>query len=622
MSTHTPSWRELVYRLRGAFLSTLGRSAPSELPGMGAVPAEAGTTFRVWAPNAKRVTVTGSFNAWSREHDPLTAEGNGYWSGHVAEAGEGDIYKYVIHGNPSRLYRADPYAREIAYGPNSGNGDSIIRHLAVRPREQASPPWLPSWNEMVIYELHTGTFSGAVPGRPGTFDAAIERLPYLAELGVNVIELMPVATFAGDYSWGYNPAHPFAVEAAYGGPEGLWRLVEAAHAQGIAVFLDVVYNHFGPQDLDLWQFDGWRENSKGGIYFYNDWRSSTPWGDTRPDYGRAEVRQYIRDNALMWLESYGVDGLRWDMTNFIRHAHGHDHDPGAAIPEGWDMLRWINDEIDARWPWRVSIAEDLQGNALVTRPTSEGGGGFDAQWDALFFEPVRAAIIGGEDDQRDLSSVAAALSHRYDDDAFHRVIYTESHDEVANGKARVPEEIAPGDAGSLFARRRSVLGAALVFTAAGIPMIFQGQEFLEDGWFDDRVALDWQKREKYAGIVDLYHDLIHLRRNLGGQTRGLTGQHTAVTHLDYEQKLIAFHRWEFGGADDDVLVIANFANRTHESMPVPFPHDGDWRLLFNSDDRRYDPDFTGTPAADITAAGGQAAVAIGPYSVLIYSRAG
>jgi 1,4-alpha-glucan branching enzyme len=145
---------------------------------------------------------------------------------------------------------------------------------------------------------------------------------------------MPTAEFATDYSWGYNPANPFAVEEAYGGSDGLMDFIDAAHAQGIAVVLDVVYNHWGPGDNALWRFDGWGEPGKGGIYFYQDWRSRTPWGD-RPDYGRAEVRQFIRDNALMWLEEYQADGLRWDATHYIRDVNGNDSDPASALPDGW-----------------------------------------------------------------------------------------------------------------------------------------------------------------------------------------------------------------------------------------------------------------------------------------------
>ncbi len=160
--------------------------------------------------------------------------------------------------------------------------------------------------------------------------------------GVNAIQIMPVAQFAGERSWGYNPAHIFSVEIAYGGPLAFKKFVKRAHQQGIAVILDVVYNHLGPSDLDLWQFDGWSENNRGGIYFYNDGRAHTPWGDTRPDYGRGEVRQYICDNVFMWLEEYHVDGLRFDGTVYIRTPHG----PGSDdLPEGWSLLQWINSQI-------------------------------------------------------------------------------------------------------------------------------------------------------------------------------------------------------------------------------------------------------------------------------------
>ena len=138
----------------------------------------------------------------------------------------------------------------------------------------------------MIYELHVGSFT-APDGGLGTFASLTDKLDHLVELGVNAVELMPVMEFAGDRSWGYNPAHLFAVESSYGGPDALKRFVRTCHQRGIAVIIDVVYNHFGPSDLDLWQFDGWSENDKGGIYFYNDWRSSTPWGDARPDYGRS-----------------------------------------------------------------------------------------------------------------------------------------------------------------------------------------------------------------------------------------------------------------------------------------------------------------------------------------------
>jgi 1,4-alpha-glucan branching enzyme len=246
-----------------------------------------------------------------------------------------------------------------------------------------------------------------------------------------------------------------------------------------AQHLDVVYNHFGPSDLDLWQFDGWSENEKGGIYFYNNWKSETPWGDTRPDYGRGEVRQFIRDNALFWLEEYGLDGLRFDMTLYIRNVRGNEEDPGDTIAEGWSLMQWVNGEIATRFPGRIAIAEDLRNKAALTAPVEAGGAAFGEQWDSQFVHPIREVLIAPDDAHRHMGTVAHALAHHYNGDPFERVIYTESHDEVANGKARIPHEIAPGDPAHWAAQKRSTLGAALVLTAPGIPMLFQGQEFLQ-----------------------------------------------------------------------------------------------------------------------------------------------
>src|SRR5262249_50306926 len=250
----------------------------------------------------------------------------------------------------------------------------------------------------------------------------------------------------------------------------------------------VVYNHLGYPAQDMWRFDGWSQGDGGGIYFYNDWRNATPWGCTRLDYGRPEVRQYLRDNALTWQEGGPVDGLRCEAANGSRKGYGNNNDPGNDLPDGWGLLQWINDELTASQPWKISIAEDMQDNSWITR-IGGGGAGFDAQWDAPFVHTIRAAVIGARDEDRDMWTVADALRRRYNVSAFERVVYTESHDEDANGHARVPEEIWPGNAGIWFARKRSTLGAALVFTAPAIPMIFQGQEFLESGWFSDHDRL-------------------------------------------------------------------------------------------------------------------------------------
>jgi 1,4-alpha-glucan branching enzyme len=590
-----------------------------EHPGMGAIVHEGGVAFRVWAPNADAVHVAGTFNDWSEDATSLAPAPGGVWEVDVAGAGPGDEYRFLIRRGDARFSRIDPYARAVT---NSvGNG------IVVAPGDVATDFTPPPWNRLVIYEMHIGTFHRPDEDRPGTFEDAIARLGHLRRLGVNAVQIMPAAEFAGELSWGYNPAHIFAVESTYGGPEGLRAFVEAAHAAGIAVILDVVYNHFGPSDLDLWQFDGWNENDMGGIYFYNDWRAETPWGDTRPDYGRAEVRQFIRDNALHWLQEYGIDGLRFDMTLYIRTVRGDEQDPGDSLEEGWSLMQWINDEVAERFPGRITISEDLRGKAPLTGATAEGGAGFGAQWDAEFVHPIREVLIAADDDARHMATVAHALSHHYNGDPFQRVIYTESHDEVANGKARIPHEIAPGDPGHWAAQKRSTLGAGLAFATPGIPMLFQGQEFLQGDWFQDTVPLDWDRSEEFHGIVRLYRDLIRLRLDHKGISRGLSGRNVAVHRIDEERKLVAFHRWDDGGPGDDVVVLANFSHLPREVYRIGFPRPGLWRLRLNTDWTGYSDDFGNFPSTDVEAVEAEcdgmkwsAEVGIAPYSLLVFSQ--
>lgn len=599
--------------------------------GMGAIVHESGVAFRVWAPHADAVCVAGSFNDWSADAHPMAKESHGYWYADIASAAVGDEYRFRIVNGDKQLLRIDPYARQVT--SSVGNAVVYDPHFDW----EGDNFHLPAVNELVIYEMHLGTFHDKEDGKSDKFAEAVQKLEHLQRLGVNVIEVMPLAEFAGDLSWGYNPACVFAVETSYGGPAGFKRFVKAAHRAGLGVILDVVYNHFGPGDLDLWQCDGWSENGLGGIYFYNDWRAETPWGSNRPDYGRKEVRQFIRDNALMWLKEYHVDGLRLDMTLFMRNVRGNG-DPGGDLPDGWSLVQWINREVRQRYPGRITIAEDLQNDDRLTKPVDQGGAGFTAQWAARFVHPVRAAVITPSDEQRSLDSVRGAIESRYNGDPFQRVIYSESHDEVANGKARVASEIDPHDPDSWSAHKRTTLAAALVLTAPGIPMLFQGQEFLEDGWFQDSVPLDWHKSEEFSGLVRMYRDLIHLRLNRWGSTRGLSGSGLNTFHQNQADNVLAYHRWHQGGPGDDVVVVVNLSHLAHENYKLGFPSPGTWRTRLNSDWNGYSRAFGNQACPDVVAAierrhesqdAGAAerdgfpatgTIAIGPYSVLVFSQ--
>ena len=378
-----------------------------------------GVAFRVWAPHAKQVSVIGTFNGWDETAHPMQPEDLGYWTVQVEGAKFGDQYKYQLVTSAGVIKRIDPYAREVT----NSVGNAIIHDPEFDWSDDDFS--MAPWNQLVIYELHVGTFNDDDPFRPGKFITITARLEHLKLLGVNAIQIMPVGQFAGMRSWGYNPSHLFAVDSDYGGSLGLKRFIKRAHQVGIAIILDVVYNHFGPSDLDLGQFDGWSENGKGGIYFYNDDRACTPWGETRPDYGRGEVRQFILDNVLMWLDEYRVDGLRFDSTLYIRKiSEGGSQD----LPDGWSLLQAINETVSRSCPGRITMAVDLQSNYWTTMDVGARGAGFAPQGDPHVVRPIRDAIL-----------------YRYNDDAFERLIYSKSHDDAAKGQSLIPQEVDSTD---------------------------------------------------------------------------------------------------------------------------------------------------------------------------------
>ncbi len=599
----------------------------SARPGMGSMPFAEGTTFRVWAPFAGAMAVA----FYDREDQVrgaptslawMAAEENGYWSIDVPAIAPNQLYRFQVTNRDSGsvFTRIDPCARQVT---NSA-GLSIVCSRDF--------PWtddgfrMPDFNSLVIYELHLGTFDDDPGNRPGTLQRATLRLEHLADLGINCVHLMPPNEFATEFSWGYNVALPFAIEECYGGVAGFKAFVDRAHELGIAVITDCVFNHFGPGDLPacLWQFDGWQERGQGGIYFYNDERGLTDWGP-RPDFGRPEVRRFIRDYVMLLVEECHCDGLRIDSTCNI---WGFDNGKGWN-PEGYGLLRWISDEVRHfhKYPrHKILIAEDWHNDGWITRPTPDGGAGMDAEWH-WFVHAARHALIPPSDESRDMRSLAGALEERFNGDAFRRVIYTESHDESGNDE-NLARKIDGNDPESWYARKRTTLGAALLLTTPGIPMLWQGQEIHWTERFTDKVPLDWSRLERFGGIHMLYRDLCRLRRNWHDDTRGLRGQHVNCHLVDDDSKVIAYHRWDQGGPGDDVVVILNFSNRSWENFEVGLPHGGIWRCTFSSDWSGYSPDFRDHGGHDVAARTGPrhglayfASFAVAPYSALIYVRA-
>lgn len=606
----------------------------SQQSGMGSMPINGGGVgFRVWAPFARKIFVAGEFNDWSETKNPLESEGNGNWSADISSAKIDDQYRYVIHfEDGGHAWHTDPRARRVS---NDDNG------YIVEPKYfwDSGSFGMPGFNELVIYQLHVATFNRR--GELGDFNSLIEKLDYLTDLGINAIELMPIFGFAGNHSLGYNPAFPFDIESSYGGDTGFREFIKAVHEKGMALIVDVVYNHFGPEDLDasLRRIDNWYlcdvDRCGDGVYFYN-LKPRRDWFGPRPDYGRSEVWDYIKDNIDMWLNEYHVDGFRFDSTIGIRNAYGKNNDPSNDISEGWWLIQSLNDKIKHQPSAKITIAEDLQDNEWITKPSAfrGGGAGFDAQWVSKFYWEIHNAVVSKEDNARNMLAVRDAIEQRYSSDAFSRIIFSENHDQVRSdtGRFRLPEEIELGHADSFYARKRSTLAAAVVLTAPGIPMLFQGQEFLEWGSWTDKTPLDWGKKDSLIGgkIFNLYRDLVRLRGNWYNNTRGLRGQYIHIHHVNNNDKLIAYHRWQDGGPGDDVIVVVNFGHKAFPSYSLGLPREGLWWIRFNSDSDSYSPDFgnfggylttayrTDPNDPDFMPCRGN--VGIAPYSVLILSQ--
>ena len=594
--------RSFAVILLFSIISSLSQ-AQSVHSGVGAIPFTNGVAFRVWAPNAASVTVAGDFNGWNNTADPMVSEGNGYWSTDLTNAYVGSKYKYVLDGD---TWRRDPRGLKV----ENSVGNSVIF-------DKDAFPWdienfsRPLREDVVLYEMHIRTYSPLTQNNPqGTFSTAIDKLDHLHQMGVNAVQLMPVMEFPGDNSWGYNLVDPYSVESAYGGPEGMQAFVDACHARGIAVYLDVVHNHWGPSDLVTWQYDKWKVTDEyGGIYHYNDpGLCCTDWGYTRPDYGRQEVRDYILDNYRAAVDVFNIDGFRTDSPYHM----GYHSYPGTLIPDGVALQQAVNDFLHTNYVNMLSIQEN-----------GESTWGYDTKWDMSFHHNVREITSEPSDANRNMNDLAGWINNGA---GLGRVNYIESHDSAGdlNEGTRITQLIDSGDPTSYWSRKRSMLANVLNLTSPGMPMIFQGEEMLENWTFSDRTGFRWDVigMDGHSHHLKAYTDLIHARRNLKGVTPGLTGTGCHVHHVDDSNKVIAYKRWKSGG--DDTVVVMNFSATafTNNDYYIEFPNAGTWYVHFNSDAMEYGTDFNNIGPSQVTASGGTptAAINMGKYSALILSQ--
>jgi maltooligosyltrehalose trehalohydrolase len=382
--------------------------------------------FRVWAPHARAVAIR-----VDGRDDGLRESEDGVWEGEVAAA-PGDDYRFVLDGHDAW---PDPCSR---WQPEGVRGPS--RLLDTSAFELAAGPEL-RLEELVVYELHVGTFSPE-----GTFTGVIPRLRGLRELGITAIELMPVATFPGERGWGYDGLYTFAPHPAYGGPAGLVRLVDAAHREGLAVLLDVVYNHVGPGNEALTAF----------APYFTDRLGQTPWGDAL-DYARTGVREWAIQNAELWVREYGIDGLRLDAVHAVL-----DDSPRHLLAELGERVRAVGR--------RALVISEM--GVPDFRPLRDWG--HDAMWLDTLHHALHVALTGERDGyyapyEGSLGRVAAELARP---ERARLVACAQNHDQVGNRALgdRLPPE-------------RLRVAAAVVLFSRFTPLLFQGEEYGEEAPF-------------------------------------------------------------------------------------------------------------------------------------------
>ena len=538
----------------------------------------------VWGPKAQRIELETKGRLLS-----MTKNDDGWWSLDAAFVRHGVDYAFRIDGEGPFPDPRSPWQPEGVHGPSRW-----VDHTRF---SWSDAGWQqPPLGSAIIYELHVGTFTPE-----GTFDSTTDRLDYLADLGVTHVELMPVAEFSGDRGWGYDGVDLYAPQHGYGGPEGLKRLVDACHQRGLAVLVDVVYNHLGPCGNYLDRF---------GPYFTH--RYKTPWGEAvnLDGPGSDEVRRFFIDNAFMWLRDYHVDGLRIDAVHAIVDTSAtHFLEQLAAAVKDLEV------ELGRHL---VLIAESDLNDPRVVRLPELGGYGIHAQWNEDFHHALHAALTGERDgyyqDFGTLADLAKVLTRGLVYDGSYSTYRRRRHGRPATGLSghqfvgclQNHDQVgnrATGDRTShMLSPGRLKIGAALVMTSPFVPMLFQGEEwgastrflyftdhhepelgeavkrgrqgeFAAFGWDPDEIPdpqaeetfrrskLDWKEpsRLPHSEMLQWHRALIKLRRRHSDLTEGRFSA-TSV-RFDDTAHWLTLRR-------GSVWVACNFAD-TSQGIPCP-----------------------------------------------------
>ncbi len=555
----------------------------------------AGTHFAVWAPNARRVSVVGEFNAWDGRRAPMRARGaTGVWEIFLPGVGEGAAYKYEIVGQDGRVQplKADPVGFGSQHPPETA---SIVRDIAGYGWKDAE------WMDVragrnartaptSIYEVHLGSWRrrAAEGNRHLSYkELAEELVGYAADMGFTHLELMPVSEHPFDGSWGYQPVGLFAPTIRHGPPHEFRDLVDAAHRAGLGVILDWVPGHFPVDAHGLGRFDG------TALYEHADPREGyhPDWNTLIYNYGRREVANFLISNALYWLEEYHVDGLRVDAVASMLYRD-YSRKEGEWVPnihggrenlEAIDLLRRTNSVVYGEVPGILTAAEESTSFPAVSQPVHDGGLGFGFKWN-----------MGWMNDT--LRYMAEAPIHRrwHHDKLTFGLVYAFSenfilpisHDEVVHGKGSMLGKM-PGDEWEKFAGLRAYYG--FMWGHPGKKLLFMGQEFGQASEWNHGAQLDWDAagRPLNAGLARLVRDLntlyraepaLHVRDADAGGFAWLEVEAAA-------ESVIAWAR--FGGEGDPPVAVAVNFTPVERRWELGLPRAGHWREALNSDAAIY-----------------------------------